>query len=81
MDRDGRSVHHQFDQLLFQGLSQMNYLGDHLGLKQYLKNLFKSIHLIFYKKLNIRFYIQSISLTRFLTFALVHNTRVCYDHL
>ena len=51
------------------------------GLKQYLKNLFKSIHLIFAKKLNIRFYIQSISLTRFLTFALVHSTRVCYDHL
>ena len=51
------------------------------GLKQYLKNLFKSIHLIFFNKLNIRFYIQSISLTRFLTFALVHSTRVCYDHL
>ena len=26
-------------------------------------------------------YINIISLTRFLTFALVHSTRVCYDHL
>ena len=67
IDRGGRSVHHQFDQLLFQGLSQMNYLGDHLGLKQYLKNLFKSIHLIFFaKKLNIYCYMNIISLTRFL---------------
>ena len=55
-------------------------LGE-VGLKQYLKNLFKSIHLIFYKKLNIYCYINIICFTRFLTFALVHSTRVCYDHL